>query len=100
MRTIELFPGKRMSGKFIGMPSMPLPVATGRLAGSVDGVVLRRIDDLIRVKATSRLLPVRREREFWQVIDDAHVAVAQGEPDDLTSVILALDLLSLELCDE
>ncbi len=101
MRAIELCPGNRLAGRFLAAPSVPTSVEMNPRGGHAVEAVLRRIDNLTRLKALARRLTAARERDFWHVIDNARLAVAQGAGvDRLAPTILALDLLSLELCDE
>lgn len=62
--------------------------------------LLRRIENLKRMKAAFSDLSPKREQDFWQVIDNARLAAERADPDTLASTMLALDLLSLELCDD
>ncbi len=74
--------------------------ATSRTHGDEVQDLLRRIEVLTRLKVVFSELSPKREQDFWQVIDDARLAAERADPDTLASTMLALDLLSLELCDE
>ncbi len=74
--------------------------ATSRTHSDEVQDLLRRIEVLTRLKVVFSELSPKREQDLWQVIDDARLAAERADPDTLASTMLALDLLSLELCDE
>lgn len=47
----------------------------------------------------SGLTPAR-DREFWHVIANARAAAQGGRAEAMAAAVFALDLLSLELCEE
>ncbi len=75
-------------------------VATSRIRCDEVQNVLHRIEVLTRIKAAFSRLSPKREQDFRQVIDDARLAAERADPDTLALTMLALDLLSLELCDD
>ncbi len=62
--------------------------------------MLGRIAGLTRLRASLPRLAPERERDFALAIDEARVAAAGGIADEIVAALLALDLLSLEMCDD
>jgi hypothetical protein len=65
-----------------------------------DGEVDRRVRDLIRVKALSGRLKPARERRFLDILARVRTEAASGRLGARRAALSALDLLSLELCDD
>jgi hypothetical protein len=64
-----------------------------------DGVE-SRLERILRVHRIAPPLAGPRERDFWQIVGSACEASGRGDPKAIASANIALDLLSLELCDE
>ena len=63
------------------------------------GELERRVGVLMRVKALSGPLEPARECHFWDGLARIRSAMASGRP-EARDALAALDLLSLELCDD
>ena len=74
--------------------------APSRIAGLGAKDALRRIDGLAFLSKTASRLTARRRWDFEQAIDQARNAVLRGDAAKLEATMAALDLLSLEICDD
>ena len=99
MQAIELCPGNRFSGTHVAAPFRTVPVASTDAGTRTAQKILRRIDDLTRFKAAFVQLSPCRERNFWQVVDNARLAASRGDADTMAAAMFALDVLCLEICD-
>jgi hypothetical protein len=95
MSAIEVRPAIGPSAMFDA--ALAGSLAAGRCTAHA---VLDRIESLTRLKASLPRLAPDRERDFGLAIDEARIAAARGVADEIVAAILALDFLSLELCDD
>ncbi len=100
MQALELCADTRLSEAFVSAPSVGVALATCAANGRASEEIYRRIDNLTRVRTFRSPLRPRRERDFWHVIDNARLAAERRDADTIAAAVFALDLLSLELCDE
>lgn len=90
-----------MSGRFGPVPGVMMTTSSAASNGSSASDLMRRIDCMTRFRSAmaSGVTP-DRDREFWHVIANARVAAQGGRAEPMAAAVFALDLLSLELCEE
>jgi hypothetical protein len=67
----------------------------------VDDALAQRLEGFLRLHRLSITpLPYEREREFWRIVRIVRHAVDGGDSKGVAEANLALDLLSLDLCND
>lgn len=84
----------------LGFTRCDADVATSPQGNDTSEGVESRLEQILRVHRLSPPSAGRRERNFWRIVGGACEASDSGDPTVIAAANIALDLLSLELCDE